>query len=206
MKKMFSVILTALMLLSVLPFSVFAEGEVRSVHSYEEMTAYVRGELTARSETVRFRYEGSDYREPTLDDLCAYGGDAHAGDYLRLSFRTMPKTVEENGVYTVSASFYTDAGQEAAVDAYVEDALAACPDGTDYEKAEYIYDYLCENVLFDLENLNNEQDLLKYTAYGAAVNGRAVCQGFAALYYRLALAAGLDCRVVTGTRSDVKHA
>ena len=206
MKRIVSVVLAALMLLGVLPFSVFAEGEVRSVRSYEEMTAFVRGELTARSETVRFRYDGSDYRAPTLDDLCAWGGDAHAGDYLRLSFRTMPKTVEENGVYTVSASFYTDAGQEAAVDAYVEDALAACPDGTDYEKAEYIYNYLCENVLFDLENLNNEQDLLKYTAYGAAVNGRAVCQGFSTLFYRLALAAGIDCRIVTGTRSGVKHA
>ncbi len=207
MKKTLSVFLSLLMLLSVLGLPAWAENAVPEVASYAETVAYVRSQLTVRNGSFTFRYTGGDWTEPTLDDLCAYGGDADAGDYLRLSFSALPQYADNgDGTYTVSAAFYTDARQEAAVDAYVSDVISGCTAETDYDKAAYIYGYLCDNVQFDLENLYNEADQLKYTAYGAAVNGRAVCQGFATLFYRLALAAGLDCRIVTGTRSDVKHA
>ncbi|MBQ6163518.1 MAG: leucine-rich repeat protein [Clostridia bacterium] len=207
MKKTLSVFLSLLMLLSVSGLPAWAENAVPEVASYAETVAYVRSQLTARNGSFTFRYTGGDWTEPTLDDLCAYGGDAAAGDYLRLSFRALPQYADNgDGTHTVSAAFYTDEEQEAAVDAYVSDVILGCTAETDYDKAAYIYGYLCDNVQFDLENLYNEEDLLKYTAYGAAVNGRAVCQGFATLFYRLALAAGIDCRIVTGTRSDVKHA
>ncbi len=207
MKKTLAVFLSLLMLFSVFGLPAWAENAVPEVSSYEETVALVRERLTARNESFAFRYTGGDWTEPTFDDLCANGGDAAAGDYLRLSFRALPQfTANGDGTYTVSAAFYTDARQEAAVDAYVSDVIAGCTAETDYEKAAYIYGYLCDNVQFDLENLYNEEDQLKYTAYGAAVNGRAVCQGFATLFYRLALAAGLDCRIVTGTRSGQKHA
>ena len=40
--------------------------------------------------------------------------------------------------------------------------------------------------------------MLKYTAYAAAIDKKAVCQGYANLFYRLANSAGIDCRIITG--------
>ncbi len=207
MKKTLSALLALILLLSPFALPAAALEEPPSFSSYEEMTAYVRNQLIARNESFRFRYTGDDYRAPALDDLCRHGGDPHGGDYLRLSFRARPEYTDDgDGLHTVSAAFFTDEAQEAAVDAYIAGVAAGCPDGADREKAEYLYQHLCENVTFDLENLYNEQEPLKYTAYGAAVNGRAVCQGFAALFYRLACAAELDCRIVTGKRGGENHA
>ena len=44
----------------------------------------------------------------------------------------------------------------------------------------------------------NSPDSLKYTAYAALINKTAVCQGYASLFYRLALDAGVDTRVISG--------
>jgi hypothetical protein len=40
--------------------------------------------------------------------------------------------------------------------------------------------------------------MLKHTAYAAAINHTAVCQGYAVLFYRLALECGIDARVIAG--------
>ena len=63
---------------------------------------------------------------------------------------------------------------------------------TDYQKVKAIYDYICSNVTYDHDNLNDESYSLKYTAYAALINKTAVCQGYASLFYRLALDAGVD--------------
>ena len=69
---------------------------------------------------------------------------------------------------------------------------------TDYQKVKAIYDYICSNVTYDHDNLNDESYSLKYTAYAALINKTAVCQGYASLFYRLALDAGVDTRVISG--------
>ena len=61
-----------------------------------------------------------------------------------------------------------------------------------------IYDYICSNVTYDHDNLNDKSYSLKYTAYAALINKTAVCQGYASLFYRLALDAGVDTRVISG--------
>ena len=65
---------------------------------------------------------------------------------------------------------------------------------TEYGKIKAIYDYICQHVTYDFANLNNDSYDLKYTSYAALVNGTAVCQGYSALFYRMALEAGLDAR------------
>ena len=69
---------------------------------------------------------------------------------------------------------------------------------TDYQKVKAIYDYICSNVTYDHDNLNDESYSLKYTAYAALINKTAVCQGYASLFYRLALDTGVDTRVISG--------
>ena len=208
MKKVLSVLLAALMMLTSLGTAALAVDDVETVATYAEAVAFVRAGLMARQETIRFRYDGEDHGAPAADDLFAYVADGAAGDYLRLSFNgAFPTATQEaDGSYTVTAAYYTTAEQEAAVADYVTEVLAACTETNAEPVAYYLYNYLCDNVQFDLENLYDETVLLKYTAYGAVSEGKAVCQGFAQLYYRLARAAGLDCRIVTGTRAGENHA
>ena len=45
-----------------------------------------------------------------------------------------------------------------------------------------------------------------FTAYGALIDRTCVCQGYAALLYRLLLELGVDNRVLTGTGNGGGHA
>lgn len=97
--------------------------------------------------------------------------------------------------------YYTDTTQEYAVDTFVTEfknstAIQSATD--DYEKSKAIYDWLCTNVVYDYTNLNSPEYMLKHTAYAAAINHTAVCQGYAVLFYRLALECGIDARVIAG--------
>lgn len=97
--------------------------------------------------------------------------------------------------------YYTDTTQEYAVDTFVTEfknstAIQSATD--DYEKIKAIYDWLCTNVVYDHKNLNDHAYMLKHTAYAAAINHTAVCQGYAVLFYRLALECGIDARVIAG--------
>jgi hypothetical protein len=76
----------------------------------------------------------------------------------------------------------------------------------EYEKVKGIYDWICSNVTYDYDNLNNKDYYLMHSAYAALVHRKAVCQGFAVLFYRLALELGVDCRYITGNSSGVAHA
>ena len=109
---------------------------------------------------------------------------------------------------TFGFSYYTDSAQEAQLTAEVDAVLSALKLGgkNEYDKVKAIYDYICENVKYDYDNLNNEAHKLKYSAYAALCNGTSVCQGYANLFYRLANEAGLDARIVSGTSRGQNHA
>ena len=96
--------------------------------------------------------------------------------------------------------YYTDASQESDTDDMISQiinnlSLDGCSDEV---KSARIYDYIARNVEYDYEN----SDYLIYTAYGALSRGKAVCQGYSVLYYRLALEAGLCSRIISGTGID----
>lgn len=82
------------------------------------------------------------------------------------------------------------------------------PGMTELEKELAINQYLCDTCTYDDSALENaEKNNYQYvddrfndsfTAYGALLNGRCVCAGYAAAFKLLADAAGLECIVVTG--------
>ncbi|MBR3095222.1 MAG: leucine-rich repeat protein [Clostridia bacterium] len=214
MKKTVAILLALLFALQIAFVPAAAEGEggadVPEFTTIGNITSFILEKMVARNTEIRYKTQSALYAliGASLNSICKHTGNGAEGDYLRLALNYVMPQPEKgvDGVYTLHPVYYTTAEQEAAVDAYVETVVAGCTAQDDTEIAQYLYDYLCEHVTFDLENLYNDADLLKYTAYGAAVNGRAVCQGFAQLYYKLALAAGLDCRIVTGTRGNEAHA
>ncbi len=78
--------------------------------------------------------------------------------------------------------------------------IASIPDDcdTDYEKAKYLHDYLCETVTYK----EGESDY----AYTALLNGIADCGGYADAYKELLLAVGILCDTVHGVASTGPHA
>lgn len=75
------------------------------------------------------------------------------------------------------------------------------PEMTDFEKEIQIIKYLVATVDYDVNELNNDDPHINdsYRAYGALVNGKAVCSGYAKAFDLLAKSCGLSTTVVTGT-------
>ena len=151
-----------------------------------------------------------------LAQAMIHTGVSTQGDYLQWVYGKAEygASYSTDGTYYYLAAsyemtYYTTAEQEAELTAALEPVMASfgfTAETDDYTKVKTIYDYICANVTYDYTNLENEAYTLKFTAYAALVNGTAVCQGYATLFYRMLLMAGVDTRVITGTSDGVNHA
>ncbi len=78
---------------------------------------------------------------------------------------------------------------------------------TDYEKVLVIHDYICDNVDYDYEHYNSgENYMMMYSAYAALFDGKAVCQGYAGLFYRMCCEAGVSTKIIAGSGNGQRHA
>ena len=142
-------------------------------------------------------------------------GSGTTGDYLRWQFAAMSCSVAGESLdsgyrYTftyVPDTTYSDTiwlttnAQEAALTNYIRNTILpqlSLGGKTTYQKVQAIYNWITANVKYDYSHLNDPAYRLQYTAYAAAVQKKAVCQGYANLFYRLANDAGIDCRIITG--------
>ncbi len=71
---------------------------------------------------------------------------------------------------------------------------------SDYEKELIIHDELLNNCYYDLTAPN------AHSAYGAIVEGRAVCEGYARAFQYLLNKVGISCMIVTGHSKGEAHA
>lgn len=146
----------------------------------------------------------------------SHTGDPKEGDYIRYtlgncSFRYEFPSYTVGGManvtLTYTPTYYTTVEQEAEMDKAVRSLLDGLKlDGlSDYGKIKAIYDWICKNVTYDYANLNDNNYKLKFTPYAALINRTAVCQGYATLFYRLALEEGIDARVIGGQGNGGAH-
>lgn len=78
---------------------------------------------------------------------------------------------------------------------------------SDYEKALYVHDAIIEDCEYDKENFdNNDKAHFWGTAYGALVQHKAICQGYAEAYLLVMEKLGIECGVCGGIAADVGHA
>ena len=83
----------------------------------------------------------------------------------------------------------------------VDTLVSSCPAGVDdYEKELYLHDQLANRCVYDTVAADSQADAYHnaYTAYGALIEGRAVCEGYAKAMQLLLLKANLPTTVVTG--------
>ncbi|MBQ4643377.1 MAG: leucine-rich repeat protein [Oscillospiraceae bacterium] len=192
--------------------------------TYEGAGDQARDYLESRTAefTVHYKttnYDGSDERVMEiaggiLNEAMAHTGEPTEGDYINWHWEGYGVLIGgsySGGVFYLDITFYftyyTTAEQEAAVGAKINEIFEELDieSKNDYFKIKAIYDYICANVTYDWDNLNNDDYKLQYTAYAALINGTSVCQGYANLFYRMALLAGVDARLVAGIGAGGPH-
>ena len=201
---------------------------VDSFTSVEDAAAYARQELKKHSSSDIYMDFSLDWDNMTpaetqefVNTVCSQlmekalrhdPQDPTGGDYIlyHLSGETVCFVIKLGTFCRVVIhveNYLSDAAQEEQAAKAAEDIIKSLKltGKTEYKKIKAIYGWLCDNVEYDYKNLNDSTYLLKHSAYAALVDKTAVCQGYATAFYRLALMAGLDARVVTGTGNGGPH-
>ena len=134
-----------------------------------------------------------------------------AGDYLRFHYhrvvRRTYKGVNKDGEYIrfeYEIYYLSSYEQELAVNEKICDILEELDVySADREmKIRSVYAYITSHVRYDsmiYETFN------VHSAYGAAVEGKAVCQGYSLLLYRLLQELGIQNRMISGEAGGTSH-
>lgn len=186
----------------------------------DKLVCDIRERLKRRQYNIVIEYdshsdglkENNRILKELMDKACEETGKPDEGDYLafQLGGYDAQSSCRKNGgryIHTISIfpDYYTTAEQEQKVNERIRaltEGFAFDEDTPETEKVRRIYDYIYDNVEYDIIHKNNEGYHLKSTAYGALINGHATCQGYAVTLCRLLREAGVDCRVITGTAYD----
>lgn len=181
------------------------DGEIYSVYSAAEK---LRDAMINREETFAIEiYNGDEQPAPRDVFYLAISEELYttpkSGDYLKFLWngvnfagwiRTQPNGVKTY-IFKFTVTYHTTLEQEKMVDAEVDRII------NDYnlknlsqlEQISTIYNYLCSNITYDLENVNQG---FSHTAYAGLINKTCVCQGYALSFYRLCRELGIDSRII----------
>ena len=223
MKKTVSAILTLIFVFS-FAFPAFAAADGRVFTDTLSAGVYLKREMKKKTETVSFTYKAEKSADTDVSALgralfnefsdiaFAYTGVPDEGDYLLYTYDEMKMTASVyssgNTVtydYTLNISYFINALQEQELTKKINTMLSGIMPGkqTDYEKVRAIHDEILKTTEYDHEHGGDYN--LKYSAYAAAVNGSAVCEGYSVLFARMCMEAGVECRVITGTALGGSH-
>lgn len=185
----------------------------------QDAAALLREQMVNREAVIAIEYrteiDQDGLMRSILNEAMAHTGDPKEGDYLRWQYggcNMIQSGYRRNGVYyftlTYEMVYYTTAEQEQQMDSRVKQLLEQLNvyDARDYDKVKAIYDYICKNITYDHAGLSQGDNTLIYTAYAALINGTSVCQGYANLFYRLALELDVDARLIAGLGNGGDHA
>ena len=184
-------------------------------NSQEECVSYLREQMSWRYQYIEFKLYSNTYYADNgranlwhdfLDKAWEHTGVSYEGDSIRYDYNAYnggsvaceilgSNRYQYTFIYRIPYKSNTE--QEQALRVAVRNKTAELCKGasSDYEKIRRIYDFICKTVSFD--HTHGESYFLRYTAYAAMMNHTSVCQGYATLFYRMCLEAGIDARVVT---------
>lgn len=191
--------------------AVYAADETEYYETGEEAAAELREAMKAHKSKVTIGVHGNTDQEglkqligALIDEATEHTGEPDEGDYINFqyaSYKGAAKTTLDGITPAIdieyTLEYYDTAEQAKAVDEKVSEIISGMGLGrkTDYEKLTEIYQYICSNTKY-VEG--EDGDNIKRTAYGALIEGEAVCQGYSLALYRLLLEAGIDNRIIYG--------
>ena len=180
---------------------------------YDSAVSYLRKQMVSRETEITLNFPASwftSHKDGLYWDLlydamkCDESSTGQDGDALIYGFAGCRLSYSNAGYIQYTMSYHSDAEQEAKLTAAVAEAMTTLQlNGlSEAKKIIKIHDYICNHV--DYAYNSKEEQI--YTAYGALCTGKAVCQGYAVLFYRLCKEAGLSVRIISGTGNGGAHA
>ncbi len=140
----------------------------------------------------------------------AYTGNSSEGDYLRDSIGSFRVGMSRKGGKYALLSFgksdgssvvgyRTSLSQENYINQWTDQKIASYRgENNDEAKVRWIEKLIADTVDYDYAAYPAQQS---YSAYGA-IQGKAVCQGYVLLMYKMCLKMGIDCRILTHIESE----
>jgi hypothetical protein len=218
MKRLFAFIIVISIITSAIPFTASAE---ENYVNQEEAVELLRAGMVGRETKIAIKFKSKDFLTEEMlasifDSAVEETGNPCEGDYLHWHIENFGA----GGNYYIfwgyfyydlvfNVSYYTDPEQEAVLISEIEKLIASFgfdETASDYTKIKTVYDYICENVEYDYGNLEKSAYSLKYSAYAALIDKKAVCQGYANLFYRIMGELGINCRIIAGRSKSQNHA
>lgn len=147
-----------------------------------------------------FRYDHTEYFYVDWDMLSVNVGKK-GGEYIVTigTGRTDSYLIDKTANIDEQVAAY-----EAKLDELVEAAKKAAKDTSKKELARAANDVICADGKVEYSFCDDNKTKAKYirTAYGALVNGKAVCEGYSRLYKAVLDALDVECELVSGYYID----
>ena len=180
---------------------------------YDSAVLYLRKQMVSRETEINLNFPESwftSHKDGLYWDLlydamkCDESSTGQEGDALLYGYAGCNVSYSTAGYIKYTMSYHSNAEQEAKLTEAVAEAMTTLQlNGlSEAKKITKIHDYICNHV--DYAYNSTEEQI--YTAYGALCTGKAVCQGYAVLFYRLCKEAGLSVRIISGTGNGGPHA
>ena len=180
---------------------------------YDSAVLYLRKQMVSRETEINLNFPESwftSHKDGLYWDLlydamkCDESSTGQEGDALLYGYAGCNVSYSTAGYIKYTMSYHSNAEQEAKLTEAVAVAMTKLQlNGlSEAKKIIKIHDYICNNV--DYAYNSTEEQI--YTAYGALCTGKAVCQGYAVLFYRRCKEAGLSVRIISGTGNGGPHA
>ena len=180
---------------------------------YDSAVLYLRKQMVSRETEINLNFPESwftSHKDGLYWDLlydamkCDDSSTGQEGDALLYGYAGCNVSYSTAGYIKYTMAYHSDAEQEAKLTEAVAEAMTTLQlNGlSEAKKITKIHDYICNHV--DYAYNSTEEQI--YTAYGALCTGKAVCQGYAVLFYRLCKEAGLSVRIISGTGNGGPHA
>lgn len=179
-------------------------------YTKKDAANYLRREMVKRSGTIEFTIKQKNY-STLYADLFAMAVEDNAnansseGDYLFRHWSNFyvdwndSKSTETKFIFQME--YLSTYKQEQRVDYEVKKVLDELDvyNADEYTKAKSVHDFITENIVYDY-------DLTKFSAYDGIVSKNVVCNGYAALTYKMMKDLGLGVRCITGYAGSDYHA
>lgn len=175
--------------------------------TYNELAKAVQQNLVNRNADFTLVYKaGSDtsFINTIFSDAMSkqYINSSDTGDYLKYSIGAWKYAYayqiinSKEVLYAIrfNVTYFTTYSQEQELKSQISKYLNTYK-WKEKSKYEIIYDlneYVCSKVEYDYAGLEDESNLIKYSAYAALIKGKAVCQGYTTLYYKLLKECGIN--------------
>ncbi|WP_207717337.1 transglutaminase domain-containing protein [Anaerosporobacter faecicola] len=156
--------------------------------------------IVNREDDVTITYTGStgdklfDEFEELIEEVYEIDEEdtSSDADYIRGLLKSY--SVSSNGsLFIIKFKYYESLKETKKVDTKIAEILKSLDISSlsTYGKVKAIHDYLVNHVSYDTTST-------KFSAYDGLFNKSTVCNGYALLYYKMLIEAGVPCRVVTG--------